>query len=163
VQPGERVLVHAAAGGVGQFAVQIAAALGCEVVGTASTRNHDALRDLGVSECIDYNEGPVSKQLSAPVDAVLDLIGGDALTDAPEQVKDSSRIASVIDATTVLELGGTYVFVRPERDHLDALAKLVEDGKLRVDVAETLPLERLADAHRLSEEGHTRGKIVVTV
>jgi NADPH:quinone reductase-like Zn-dependent oxidoreductase len=157
------VLVHAAAGGVGQFAVQIAAALGCEVVGTASTRNHDALRDLGVSECIDYNEGPVSKQLSAPVDAVLDLIGDDALTDAPDQVKDSSRIASVIDATTVLELGGTYVFVRPERDHLDALAKLVEDGKLRVDVAETLPLERLADAHRLSEEGHTRGKIVVTV
>jgi len=163
VQAGERVLVHAAAGGVGQFAVQIAAALGCEVVGTASARNHDALRDLGVSECIDYNDGPVSKQLEAPVDAVLDLIGGDALEDAPDQVEDSSRIASVIDAQTVLELGGTYVFVRPERDHLDALAKLVDDGRLRVDVAETLPLERLADAHRLSEAGHTRGKIVVTV
>jgi len=163
VQAGERVLVHAAAGGVGQFAVQIAAALGCEVVGTASARNHDALRDLGVSECIDYNDGPVSKQLEAPVDAVLDLIGGDALEDAPDQVEDSSRIASVIDAQTVLELGGTYVFVRPEREHLDALAKLVDDGRLRVDVAETLPLERLADAHRLSEAGHTRGKIVVTV
>ncbi len=163
ISRGDRVLVHAAAGGVGQFAVQIAAALGCEVVGTASAANHDVLRDLGATECIDYHDGPVSKQLSAPVDAVLDLIGGDALSDAPEQVKDSARIASVIDAQTVLELGGKYVFVRPERDHLDELAKLVDAGKLRVEVAEELPLERLADAHRRSEEGHTRGKIVVTV
>jgi len=163
VKAGERVLVHAAAGGVGQFAVQIAKALGCEVVGTASEKNHSTLRDLGVSECIDYREGPVSKQLSAPVDAVLDLIGDDALSDAPEQVEGGTRIASVIDAQTVLELGGTYVFVRPERDHLEALGRLVDEGKLRVDVSDELPLDRLAEAHRLSEEGHTRGKIVVTV
>jgi NADPH:quinone reductase-like Zn-dependent oxidoreductase len=163
VEQGERLLVHAAAGGVGQFAVQIAVALGCEVVGTASEQNHAALRELGVSECIDYREGPVSKQLAAPVDAVLDLVGGDALSDAPQQVEDPSRIASVIDAQTVLELGGTYVFVRPDRGHLDALGRLVEDGKLRVDVAEELPLERIADAHELSERGHTRGKIVVTL
>ncbi len=163
VKAGERVLVHAAAGGVGQFAVQIAAARGCEVVGTASPKNHEMLRSLGVSEVIDYNDGPVSKQLSAPVDAVLDLVGGDALEDAPRQTDDSSRIVSIVDAQTVLGLGGRYVFVRPEREHLDALAALADEGKLRVDVAEKFPLERIADAHLLSESGHTRGKIVVTV
>lgn len=162
VQGGERVLVHAAAGGVGQFAVQIAAARGCEVVGTASPENHDALRELGVAEVIDYHAGPISEQLSGPVDAVLDLIGGEALEDAPRQVKDPSRIASIIDAQTVLGLGGRYVFVRPERDHLHALAALVDAGRLRVDIAEVFPLERIADAHRASETGHTRGKIVVT-
>lgn len=163
VDAGDRVLIHAAAGGVGQFAVQIAAARGCEVVGTASPENHAALRELGASEAIDYHAGPVSEQLSTPVDAVLDLIGGDALDDAPHQVKDTSRIASVIDAQKVRELGGRYVFVRPERGHLDALAALAEDGRLRVGVARTFPLDQIADAHRLSESGHARGKIVVTV
>jgi NADPH:quinone reductase-like Zn-dependent oxidoreductase len=163
VRAGERVLVHAAAGGVGQFAVQIAAARGCQVVGTASAGNHEALRELGVSEVIDYHQGPVSGQLKEPVDAVLDLVGGDALKDAPLQVKDTSRVASVIEADTVLDLGGRYVFVRPERDHLDALARLVDDGALRVQIAERFPLEQIAEAHRLSEQGHTRGKIVVTV
>ncbi len=163
VRAGERVLVHAAAGGVGQFAVQIAAARGCQVVGTASAGNHEALRELGVSEVIDYHQGPVSGQLKEPVDAVLDLVGGDALKDAPRQVKDTSRVASVIEADTVLELGGRYVFVRPERDHLDALARLMDDGALRVQIAERFPLEQIAEAHRLSEQGHTRGKIVVTI
>ena len=159
----ERVLVHAAAGGVGQFAVQIAAARGCEVVATASPDNHEFLRGLGASEVIDYHQGPVSEQLSAPVDSVVDLIGGEALDDAPRQVKDRSRILSVIDAQKVHTLGGRYVFVRPERDHLDALAALADAGRLRVDVAEVFSLEHLSDAHRLSESGHTRGKIVVTV
>lgn len=163
VQPGERVLVHAAAGGVGQFAVQIAAARGCDVVGTASPDNHDLLRSLGVSEVVDYQQGPVSELLSAPVEAVLDLVGGEALEDAPRQVKDTSRIVSVIDPQTVKGLGGRYVFVRPEREHLDALKSLVDEGTLGVDVSETFPLDRIADAHRLSEGGHARGKIVVTV
>jgi NADPH:quinone reductase-like Zn-dependent oxidoreductase len=73
------------------------------------------------------------------------------------------RIASVIEADTVIELGGTYVFVRPEREHLDALAELADAGKLRVDVADTYPLEKIADAHQANESGHTRGKIVVTI
>ena len=163
VQAGERVLVHAAAGGVGRFAVQIALARGATVVGTASPRNHESLRALGVEEVVDYTAGPVSEQLSAPVDAVLDLIGGDALADAPKQVKDSSRITSVIEADTVLELGGRYVFVRPERDHLDALTRLVDEGRLQVEVAATYPLDRIADAHRESESGHTSGKIVVSM
>jgi len=163
VGAGDRVLVHAGAGGVGHVAVQIAAALGAEVVATASPANHDFLRDLGAAEVIDYHAGLVSEQLSTPVDAVLDLIGGDTLTDAPKQVRDSSRIASIIDAETVLGLGGRYVFVRPDRDGLDALARLADEGKLRVEIARSFPLDDIADAHRLSEEGHVRGKVVVTI
>jgi NADPH:quinone reductase-like Zn-dependent oxidoreductase len=163
IENGDRVLVHAGAGGVGHLAVQIAATLGAEVVATASEGNHDFLRSLGASEVVDYRQGPVSEQLEMPVDAVLDLVGGDALADAPNQVKDTARVASIVDAQTVLGMGGRYVFVRPERAHLDTLAALVDEGKLRVEIAETYPLDRVADAHRASEEGHTRGKIVVTV
>ncbi len=163
VRAGERVLVHAASGGVGHLAVQIAVALGAEVVATASGRNHDFLRGLGASEVLDYHDGPVSEQLDAPVDAVLDLVGGEALEDAPKQVADTGRVASIIDPQTVLGLGGHYVFVRPDRAQLDALAGLVADGKLRVELAETFPLEKLADAHLASQDGHTRGKIAVTV
>lgn len=163
VQAGERVLVHAAAGGVGHVAVQIAKAIGAVVIGTASARNHDRLRALGVDEVIDYAAGPVSEQLSQPADVVLDLVGGDALDDAPGQLAENGRLASVIDPEKVLGLGGRYVFVRPERSHLDILTKLVQEGKLRVEIAARYPIEQIADAHRACEEGHAQGKIVVTV
>lgn len=163
LQAGDRVLVHAAAGGVGHFAVQIAKALGAEVVGTASLRNHDHVRELGASVVLDYKSGPTSEQLDEPVDLVVDFVGGEALEDAPKQVKDASRIVSIVDAQTVLAQGGRYVFVRPDMATLDALTELIEAGKVRADVSETLPLEKIAEAHRLSEGGHTRGKIVVTL
>lgn len=163
VQAGERVLVHAASGGVGHLAVQIARALGAEVIGTASPQHHDRVRELGATEVLDYHEGPISEQLDEPVDAVLDLAGGEALSDAPKQVRDGGRIASIIDAATVLALGGKYVFVRPDRAGLDALGTLVQEGKLRVHLAETRPLDEIAEAHRLSQSGHAGGKIAVTV
>ncbi len=163
VQKGDRILVHAASGGVGQFAVQLARAFGAEVIGTSSAKHHAYLLSLGCSEALDYHAGPISQQLKARVDAVVDLVGGDALADAPKQVKDVRRIVSVVDPRQVLSMGGRYVFVRPEQEHLDALAQFVEKGKLKVDVARSFPLEELADAHRMSEQGHTRGKIVVTI
>ncbi len=166
VQSGERVLIHAASGGVGHLAVQIAKALGAHVIGTASPRNHDWVRELGADEVIDHGAGPVSEQLAevgGPVDAVLDLIGGDALEDAPKQLRgDDTRIVSVIDPETVLRLGGTYVFVRPDHDTLTSLAKLVDDGQLRVRISERFSLDDVVAAHRASEEGHPRGKILVT-
>jgi NADPH:quinone reductase-like Zn-dependent oxidoreductase len=163
VGAGDRVLVHAAAGGVGQFAAQIAVARGATVIGTARPDNHDYLRDLGVSEVIDHTQGPISAQLSAPVDAVVDLIGGDALADAPQQVRDTARVASVVEDEAVLAMGGHYVFVRPEAAHLDELRALVDAGQLRVDLAATYPLDDIAEAHRASESGRTRGKIAVTI
>lgn len=163
VGAGDRVLVHAAAGGVGQFAVQIAVARGATVIGTARPDNHAYLRDLGVSEVVDHTQGPISAQLAEPVDAVVDLIGGDALADAPQQVRDTSRVASVVEDEAVLAMGGHYVFVRPEAAHLDELRALVDAGSLRVDLAATYALDDLAEAHRASESGRTRGKIAVTI
>ena len=139
VAEGERVLVHRAAGGVGFNAVQIAVALGAHVIGTASPRNHGFLRDAGVAEVLDYSAGPISAQLSEPVDAVLDLVGGDALADAPKQVRDRARIASVVDPA-VNEMGGRYVFVRPEHSHLEELARMADAGQLRVSIARAFPL-----------------------
>jgi NADPH:quinone reductase-like Zn-dependent oxidoreductase len=162
VADGDRVLVHRAAGGVGFNAVQIAVALGAHVIGTASAKNHGFLREAGVAEVLDYSAGPISGQLSEPVDAVLDLVGGDTLADAPKQVRDPARIASVVDPG-VRDLGGRYVFVRPDAHDLEELGRMADAGQLRVPIAKAFPLERTADAHRLLAGGHVRGKVVVTV
>ncbi|MFJ8045933.1 NADP-dependent oxidoreductase [Kitasatospora sp. NPDC096147] len=164
VGPGDTVLVHAAAGGVGSLAVQIAVALGAKVIGTASERNHAFLRELG-AEPVAYGEGLVERVRAlapAGVDAVLDLVGGEALTVSPELLAEGGRLASIADGA-VIGLGGRYVFVRPDAAGLTELAELADKGLLTVEVAATFPLERAADAQRLNAEGHTRGKIVVTV
>jgi NADPH:quinone reductase-like Zn-dependent oxidoreductase len=162
VGEGDRVLVHRGAGGVGFFAVQIAVALGAQVVATAGPRNHGFLRDAGATEVLDYSAGPISEQLAEPVDAVLDLVGGEALADAPRQVRRPGRIASIVDPA-VRGLGGRYVFVRPDAHDLEELARMVDAGQLRVSIARALPLEQTAEAHRLVGEGHVRGKVVVTL
>jgi NADPH:quinone reductase-like Zn-dependent oxidoreductase len=162
VGEGDRVLVHRAAGGVGFFAVQIAVALGAHVIGTASPRNSGFVRDAGAAEVIDHAAGPVSGQLSEPVDAVLDLVGGETLADAPRQVRDVSRVVSVVDQA-VNGMGGRYVFVRPERHDLEELGRMADAGQLRVSVARAFPLERTAEAQDLVAGGHVRGKVVVTL
>ncbi|KJS63339.1 NADP-dependent oxidoreductase [Streptomyces rubellomurinus] len=164
LKPGETVLVHAAAGGVGSLAVQIAVALGARVIGTASDRNHDYLRGLG-AEPVAYGDGLAERvRALAPegVDAVLDLVGGEALGISPALLAEGGRLASVADGA-VLGLGGRYVFVRPDAADLTALTDLAESGLLTVEVAATFPLEQTADAQRLNAAGHTRGKIVVTI
>jgi NADPH:quinone reductase-like Zn-dependent oxidoreductase len=162
VGEGDRVLVHRAAGGVGFFAVQIAVALGAHVIGTASPRNHGFLRDAGAAEVLDYAAGPISGQLAEPVDAVLDLVGGETLADAPAQVREPARIASVVDPV-VLELGGRYVFVRPDAHDLEELARMADAGQLRVPIAKAFPLAETAAAQRLVAGGHVRGKVVITL
>jgi NADPH:quinone reductase-like Zn-dependent oxidoreductase len=162
ISEGERVLVHRAAGGVGFFAVQIAVALGAHVIGTASPKNHGFLRDAGAAEVLDYAAGPISGQLGEPVDAVLDLVGGDTLADAPRQVRDPRRIASVV-YPGVRELGGRYVFVHPDPHDLEELARMADAGQLRVPIARAFDLDHVADAHELLAGGHVRGKVVVTL
>ncbi len=163
VGEGDTVLVHAAAGGVGSLAVQLARVLGAEVVGTASERNHDALRAWGATP-VTYGEGLADRVREvAPdgVSATLDLVGGDALRVSPLVTRTPSRIASIVDAAGVLGLGGRYVFVRPDPGDLAELGRLVDDGRLVVPVQEVLALEAAADAHRLLEQGHVRGKLVL--
>jgi NADPH:quinone reductase-like Zn-dependent oxidoreductase len=161
---GETVLVHAAAGGVGSLAVQIAVHLGARVIGTASERNHGYLRSLG-AEPVTYGEGLADRvRALAPdgVDAVLDLVGGDALTVSPDLLATGGRLVSIADGA-VLGLGGRYFWVRPDAADLAAVSELAERGVVQVEVAATFPLEKAADAQRLNAEGHTRGKVIVTV
>ena len=111
---------------------------------------------------LDYSAGPIGAQLSDPVDAVLDLLGGDTLADAPKQVRDPARIVSVVDPV-VNEMGGRYVFVRPEHEHLEELGRMADAGQLRVPIARAFPLEQTAEAQELLAGGHVRGKVVVTL
>ncbi|SFT79828.1 NADPH:quinone reductase [Actinopolyspora lacussalsi subsp. righensis] len=164
----DSVLVHAAAGGVGHLAVQIAFALGASrVIGTASERNHDFLRELG-AEPVTYGpglQGRVAELVGGDgkVDTAIDMAGGTALRETPEILRDSSRHASVEDPETVLQQGGHYVFVRPDTEDLTWLSKLIDRGQLRVEVQRTFPLRDAAQAHELLEQGHVRGKLVLTV
>lgn len=164
VQEGDVVLAHAAAGGVGSIAVQLGRHLGARVIGTASERNHDFVRELG-AEPVTYGEGLAERvRALAPegVDAVFDTVGGEALKVSADLLAPGGRLASIADAS-VVDLGGRYVFVRPDAADLARLADLAEQDVVTVHVDETFPLERAADAQRLSAEGRTRGKIVVTV
>ncbi|AMW09523.1 alcohol dehydrogenase [Streptomyces qaidamensis] len=164
VKRGETVLVHAAAGGVGSIAVQLGVHLGARVIGTASESNHDFVRGLG-GEPVVYGEGLGERVRGlAPegVDAVFDTVGGDALKVSANLLAPEGRLVSIAD-NDVVEYGGRYYFVRPDAQDLQRLADLAEQGVVSVHVDATFPLERAADAHRLNQEGRTRGKIVVTV
>ncbi|TKR27019.1 NADP-dependent oxidoreductase [Cellulomonas hominis] len=162
---GQTVLVHAAAGGVGSIAVQLAVHAGARVVGTASPGNHDYLRSLG-AEPVAYGDGLVdAARAAAPdgFDVVLDYVGGQAIETAPALLRPGGTIASITDARARDELGGQYVWVRPDSADLAHLADLAARGVVKVEIAQTFPLEQAAEAYRALETGHTRGKIVVTV
>ncbi|HEV7898968.1 MAG TPA: NADP-dependent oxidoreductase [Planosporangium sp.] len=167
VGPGDVVLVHAAAGGVGHLAVQIARALGAtRVVGTASLPNHDFVRSLG-AEAIEYGDDLPERLAKfvggdGRVDAVLDYVGGKALEQSPALVRSATRHVSVVDPRSKQQ-GGRYAFVRPDGEQLEALGGLADNGRLRVEVSREFPLDRAAEAQRLLEGGHVRGKLVLTV
>ncbi|WP_019135594.1 NADP-dependent oxidoreductase [Cellulomonas massiliensis] len=165
VTQGQIVLVHAAAGGVGQFAVQIARALGARVIGTASAGNHDHLRELG-AEPVEYGDGLADRvRALAPggVDVVLDYGSDDLVATSRAVLAPGGTVASIVDAKARDELGGHYVWVRPSSTDLDELGALLEDGRVRVDVGQVFELADAAAAHDASATGHTRGKIVVRV
>ena len=161
---GDTVLVHAAAGGVGAFAVQLAVDRGARVLGTASEGNFDFLRSLG-AEPLTYGDGLVDRVrgLVDRVDAAVDFAGAEAVAASFDLVRDAARVSSVVDAAGVLSGGGRYVFVRPDSAQLADLAQRVATGTLRVELSGTYPLEEIAAAHQRSETGHGRGKVVVTV
>ncbi|MFJ6795195.1 NADP-dependent oxidoreductase [Streptomyces sp. NPDC091268] len=159
----DTVLIHGAAGGVGTFGVQIARALGARVIGTASARNHDRLRELGC-EPVEYGEGLAERvRALAPEGAtvVADFVGG-VLDTTRAVLAEGGRHASIADHS-VLGAGGQWMWVRPVGSDLAELGGLVDSGKLTVTVAKTFPLNELAAAFELSREGHTAGKIVLEV
>lgn len=171
--PGSRVLIHAAAGGVGHFAVQFAAHAGVEVIATASARNADWLRSLGASTVIDYTTTRFEDEV-AGVDAVIDLIGNvhdntgrrslgtlkpngiivNVPTGSWAELDDDARAAGV---------RATQYKVSPDARVLDQLTDLIEAGHVTVNIDTVYPLEQAAAAHVKIEGGHTRGKIVLEV
>jgi NADPH:quinone reductase-like Zn-dependent oxidoreductase len=169
---GETVLVYAAAGGVGGFAVQLALDAGAEVIGVASERNRDYVLGLGAFEVVDYTRGDVvdavREFVPGGVDVVVDTVGGDSLTRAVDAVRDGGRIVSIIqppvdDVFRRRDVTPSYVFVRPDGEQLDEIAEMAENDRLLVELQEVLPLEDAARAHELSEGGHVRGKLVLRV
>ncbi|SMD26389.1 NADP-dependent oxidoreductase [Kibdelosporangium aridum] len=155
IQPQELLLVHGAAGGVGSLAVQIARARGARVVGTASARDHDYLRSLGV-EPITYGPDATERIRHLAADAVLDAAGNGALAAAPSH--PGARVASIAEIGLP---GVTAVFCRFDPRDFQAVADFAEAGKLTVRIGETFPFDRAADAQRTLAKHARPGKIVV--
>ncbi|MRH86420.1 zinc-binding dehydrogenase [Nocardia sp. SYP-A9097] len=160
IAPGQRVLVHAAAGGVGHLAVQIAKLHGAYVIGTARSDNHEFLRSLGVDEVIDYRTTDFTT-VTPPVDVVFDLVGGEYGERSLSILTPDGRLidAQRDDALDDPRFHRTYV--APSGADLREIATLVDRGLLRVEVASVMPFADVARAHRLSESGRVRGKIVL--
>jgi enoyl reductase len=163
VRAGNTVLIHAAAGGVGTVAVQLARLWGATIIGTASERNHDYLRSLGATPVV-YGDGLLERiRAHAPgaIDAALDCIGGEAITVSIALVPDRHRIGTLVDA----EAATTYGIQRVGGRSTAALRELVtlyEHGRLQLPIHATFPLTEAHRAHREVQTGHVRGKVVLT-
>ncbi|KQV05775.1 MULTISPECIES: NADP-dependent oxidoreductase [unclassified Kitasatospora] len=169
VQPGQRVLIHAAAGGVGHLAVQIAKARGAYVIGTARAAKHEFLRGLGADELIDYTAADF-ETATDPVDVVIDTIGGEYGPRSLRLLRTGGFLVSLASpaeaylADLARPLGKRAGFMAVEADQagLRELAALVGAGQLRPVLDTVLPLELASKAHELLDSGRTQGKVVLT-
>ncbi|WP_158893511.1 NADP-dependent oxidoreductase [Amycolatopsis anabasis] len=170
VQPGQRVLIHAAAGGVGHLAVQIAKARGAHVIGTARAAKHDFVRGLGADEMVDYTRTDFAEAVR-DVDFVLNAVGGDYGPRSLRTLRPGGTLVSILFSHSEdMEPAAKQRRVRLENltveaDHagMRAIAALAGAGRLRAEIDGVLPLEQVAEAHRRGETGRTAGKLVLTV
>jgi len=187
IKPGHRVLIHAGAGGVGIFAVQIAKAFGAYVAATASTSNQYLLRELGVDMPIDYQRERIEQKIS-DCDLVLDAVGKSVWPSSLRVLKRGGRLVTllipmpkqpsgklrffgtVVSPTATGYLGAlvrgrrlVIVFAKPNGAELEKISALIEAGKIRPVIQKVYALDEIAEAHRVSETGHVRGKLVVRV
>jgi NADPH:quinone reductase-like Zn-dependent oxidoreductase len=173
VEAGQRVLVHAAAGGVGHFAVQFAKHLGAHVIGTARQPRHEWLHKLGADEVIDYTATRFEDAVSG-VDAVIDLVGDGhdrTSTRSLEVLRPGGTIVAVpsglspdlLDVARSRGLRATGFLVEPDGTALGRIGSLIDEGIVTVGVEDVLPLEQAAEAHRRGETGRTQGKLVLHV
>lgn len=170
LQPGQRVLVHAAAGGVGHIAVQIAKARGAYVIGTASAGKHEFLRELGADEAIDYHAEDFA-EVAKDIDVVLDTIGGETQMRSLRTLRPGGIVVSIVPMGSddfyreaeALGVRAVRILVDASRSQLASIAELVDAGSVRARIAATFPLAEIAAAHALGETGRTAGKIVITM
>ena len=172
VGPDRTVLVHAAAGGVGHLAVQLAREAGARVIGTASARNREFVLSLGADEVVDHAREDfreaVRRVCPAGVDVALDTVGGDTLARTFDVVAPGGRLVGIVsppDEATAAARGirAEYVFVSPSGEQLRTLAGIVDRGRLRPHVSRIYPLAQAADALREIEGRHVRGKLVLAL
>jgi NADPH:quinone reductase-like Zn-dependent oxidoreductase len=164
---GQSVLIHAAAGGVGHFAIQFAKWKGARVIGTASAANAGFLRDLGADEAIDYQATPFQEAVRE-VDVVLDTLGGEIQRQSWQVLKKKGILVATLgisspEAARQYQVRGEGVMVQPDSAQLAEIAALIDAGTVRPMVSMVLPLAAAARAHELGQTGHTRGKIVLQV
>ncbi|MFJ9038082.1 NADP-dependent oxidoreductase [Streptomyces sp. NPDC102406] len=170
VRPGQRVLVHAAAGGVGHLAVQIAKARGAYVIGTASAAKHDFVRGLGADEVIDYRTADFVAE-TGDIDVVLDSLGGENCLRSLEVLRPGGILVSILPENwgpvpgRARELGvrARFMLVEHDRAGMAAVAELAAAGRLRAHVSGTYSLEEAVKAHAEGETGRVTGKLVLTV
>jgi NADPH:quinone reductase-like Zn-dependent oxidoreductase len=165
---GQRVLIHAAAGGVGHLAVQIAKARGAYVIGTASAPNHDLVHSLGADELIDYHATDFAEAVT-DTDVVLDPVRGDHPARSLRTMRPGGVLICLLPfpaevATEAARRGirAEAMLVEADRGGMTAIADLVAQGKLRPVIAGTFPLADAAKAHELGDTGHVAGKLVLT-
>ncbi|HEV7742132.1 MAG TPA: NADP-dependent oxidoreductase [Pseudolysinimonas sp.] len=170
---GQRILIHAGAGGVGHFAVQFAAYFGAHVIATSSQRNASWLRELGASEVIDYTAVRFEQQVS-DIDAVIDLIGNVSDDTGSRSLKTMRPGGLMVNGPTgswptmmadaaAAGMRATGFRVSPDGSTLAVISRLLESGDVRVFVDRVFDLEDAALAHEAIESGHTRGKLVLKV
>jgi NADPH:quinone reductase-like Zn-dependent oxidoreductase len=165
---GDRVLIHAASGGVGHFAVQMAKHFGAEVIATSSAANRDFVLSLGADQHVDYQSQKLEEAVG-PVDFVLDGVGGETIDLSLEVLKEGGTIISlpsgknelVAEKAAAKGRMGKRMRVESSGTDMEKLAVLFESGELHAHVSKTYRLEEIAEAHRQIESGHTVGKIVV--
>ncbi|MFD8504731.1 NADP-dependent oxidoreductase [Streptomyces sp. NPDC059687] len=168
LQRGQKVLIHAAAGGVGHVAVQIAKARGAHVIGTASVGKHDFVRGLGADELIDYHDTDFAEAVR-DVDVVLDTVGGDYVQRSLRTLRKGGILVTILPRGSkelagqaeALGVRATEMLVDADRHGMRTVAELVEAGKLRATIAGTFPLAEAAKAHELGDTGRTTGKLVL--
>ncbi|MBW8192796.1 NADP-dependent oxidoreductase [Neiella marina] len=164
---GQRVLILGASGGVGHLALQLAADAGCEVIAVASAQRGPLLQQLGANQALDYRSDWLEGL--APVDLLLDLVGGDAGIQAVAKVKASGRVVTVptvtaddvIAAAKSRTIDATGMLVHPCGDSLQHLLQLVSDNKLTIEVDSCYPAQSVAEAHLHLEQGQVCGKLVL--
>lgn len=167
VTEGDRVLIHGGGGGVGHVAIQIAKSLGAHVITTARGDKREFVTDLGADEVV----GDDFADVVADVDLVLDTIGGSTAQRSLDVLRPGGHLVTAVaeeDAELIAkaEAAGrrfSGIAVEPDPVALRGLVALVEAGRLRVHVAEVFPFSNIADAHRVLERGHLKGKVVLTV
>jgi len=167
LRSGERVLIHGAAGGVGQFAVQLAVARGAEVIATAREENRELLLDLGADEVIDYQHEKFEDE-AGEVDLVYDLVAGDTQARSWKCLKHGGRMVSTLQAPSKVKalLHGAKAEVymaHPSGHQLEEISQLIDGGKVRVTVEQTLALEHAGQAQDHLENDHPAGKVVLEV